>query len=786
MKKATSRYAKVACAATLALGMVASSFTFPSQPSLAENGEKKHLYIQDDIDLESEETVSVIVELTEMPEKVAVATAEKLGKKLSEKEAKEKVEVSHVAFEEALEEVSSEESEYVIEKTYETVFNGAALSLPANQVEDLLEVEGVKAIYSNDTVELIAPVEETSLDDVVEPLMANSLPHLGITDMHVDGVTGAGIKVGVLDTGIDYHHPDLTNAYKGGYDFVDGDDDPMEATYDDWLESGLPEFSASGRPYYTNHGTHVAGTIGGQADNDVDMAVLGVAPDADLYAYRVLGPYGSGLTSNVIAAIDQSVRDGMDVINLSLGASVNDPIYPTSIATNNASLAGVTVVNSAGNAGSGLGTVGSPGTAALPIGVGASDLPATITEFSSSYVLGEATLTGDLRVLATSFGADLAAFAHESYELVGAGLGYASDFETIDVEGKIAVISRGEITFNEKIANAKANGAIATIIYNHEPGQGHIPFYLGESHSYIPSFSLTYEQGSAIAEKLEEGSQVTFGDMSEMVAGGDRLADFSSRGPINVTAAIKPEIVAPGVSILSTVPSYTAGSEHVGNYDIAYARMSGTSMSAPHVTGVVALMLQANPDWTPADVKTRLMNTAVPLSQEYNVFEVGAGLIQPKDAVATDMMIQTTIDGLHLENDRLQLVDDLTGAISYGFVSTNDGNIRERESLRFTNSGETAKTFNVDVDFHTVNGTQEASANGIVAQTNTVVSVPAGKTVTNNVFFLGPKTAKQGLYGGYITYTNQDDDDEVYRVPFGAYVTPEAVEPYPVGRSFKE
>ncbi|MGL4797430.1 MAG: S8 family serine peptidase, partial [Paraclostridium sp.] len=157
--------------------------------------------------------------------------------------------------------------------------------------------------------------------------MENSKPHLGIDKLHEEGIKGKGMKVGVIDTGIDYNHPDLKDNYKGGYDFVDNDDSPMEATPEDWKASGLPEHHpVAGSSYYTSHGTHVSGTVAGTGKNtDSEFATTGIAPEADLYAYRVLGPYGTGYTTDILAAIEKSVEDGMDVINLSLGANTNDP-----------------------------------------------------------------------------------------------------------------------------------------------------------------------------------------------------------------------------------------------------------------------------------------------------------------------------------------------------------------------------------------------------------------------------------------------------------------------------
>ncbi|WP_239586669.1 S8 family serine peptidase [Shouchella xiaoxiensis] len=779
-------FSKPVSLVALSLCMVGSSFTGSPTLVKAEQDKSATLLLPDDFDLSSNEDVSIIVELEELPQKVALAVAEEEGTSLSEEDAQQAVDESQEIFMNELNEsvnpTSRSANPFTIEHTYTTIFNGVALTLPANKIAELAEYDEVKAIYNDEIVELIKPIEEKSVDEPIEALMADSIPYLGVNDLHIDGFTGEGIKIGVLDTGVDYNHPDLKSVYKGGYDFVDNDDDPMEATYEDWQASGLPEFNANGSSYYTSHGTHVAGTTNGTGENDSEYAVTGVAPDADLYAYRVLGPYGSGATSGVIAGIEQSVVDGMDVINLSLGSATNNPIAPTGIATNNAVLAGVTVVTSAGNSGrSGLYTIGAPGSAALPISVGASNVPLTIPEFSSSYSLGEEQLNGDLRLIAESYETNLEEFTDESFELVDVGLARVQDFADKEMDGKIAYSVRGELAFVDKIANAKASGAAGIIIYNNLPGTGHNPVYVGASRAYIPSFSLTYEQGKAIADLLQEGSTITFGDLSGTVTTGDLLADFSSRGPVNYTAAIKPEVVAPGVDVLSAVPSYIAGPEYIGDYEFSYRRSSGTSMASPHVAGIAALMLQADASLTPAEIKTKLMNTADRMSADYNVFEVGAGRVNPVAAIESTMMFQSTMDGLHVEDSLLTLVPDKTGAVSFGPVSTQPGNIRERHSLRITNSGPEAKSFSVNVSFEAVNGTLPAAASGMVLQTNSSITVPAGQTITNNAFLVSPKTTTQGLYGGYIIYTNKADQSEVYRVPFGTYVSQEAIADLPIG-----
>src|SRR5690606_34086004 len=164
------------------------------------------------------------------------------------------------------------------------------------------------------------PVQAYEVPQTYQPMTVEEMKKLKKEDFvwphafNSTSYTGKGVKVAVIDTGIDYEHPDLKTNYQSGYDLVDLDDDPMETLPGE----GIP----------TSHGTHVAGIIA--ADGDLK----GVAPDAEIYAYRALGPGGVGTSIQVIAALEQAVEDGVDVINLSLGNSVNGPDYPTSTAVN--------------------------------------------------------------------------------------------------------------------------------------------------------------------------------------------------------------------------------------------------------------------------------------------------------------------------------------------------------------------------------------------------------------------------------------------------------------------
>lgn len=414
----------------------------------------------------------------------------------------------------------------------------------------------------------------------------------GMYDENHRRLTGKGVKVGVIDTGIDYRHEDLRNSYGGGRDMVDGDGDPMETT-------GIGSAA-------TLHGTHVAGIIAANG------RIKGVAPEAVIYAYRALGPGGMGTTEQVIAAIEQAIKDKVDILNLSLGNNVNGPDLPLSEALNNAVEHGITAVTSSGNSGPNVWSVGSPGTAAKAISVGASTPTMKIPyiEIDGKQIR--------LEPLLGSVMWDL----DRTYELVDGGMGKPNQLK--HAEGKIVLIERGEITFSEKVMNAEKAGARAVIIYNNTKG----PF-LGnlDRNSEIPVMGISKSDGKELTQKIKEGYARV---RTNIIEEKDTIAEFSSRGPVTNSWEIKPDLLAPGVAILSTIPG-------------GYLSLQGTSMAAPHVAGACALIKQAHPDWRPEQIKAALMNYAKPLQKGdgefYKTYEQGAGRIQLKEAVEAEVLV---------------------------------------------------------------------------------------------------------------------------------------------------
>jgi subtilisin family serine protease len=759
--------------------------------------------ISSKINTSTTEPVRVIVEFKQVPAKIAVMQEQLAGNSTTLKEETSDVNDSHKQFRAFVEGLSqhkagvsvnavtaqtaaSEEdaensSDIQITNEYKNALNGVAMTLPGNMVERLLDSGLVSHVLSDEIVKL-DPIELGQVKQQSEQGEApkeNTIPLPGIDALHRDNIKGNGVKVGVLDTGIDYNHPDLTDVYKGfrkqegvdpskvapssvsGWDFVDNDADPMETTPDDWEKAGKPV--TPGHEYVTYHGTHVSGTIAAQSKAEVESPAQGVAPGVDLYVYRVLGPYGSGYSSGIVGGIDKSVSDGMKVINMSLGAPTNDPLSAEAIAVNNATLAGVTCVISAGNSGPEEWTLGSPGAAALPITVGASDFPMSIPVATAT--VGSETFT-NFKLLGKGYNDKVDTLLNKTYPVVFVGLGGADDVKDLDLHGKVALIARGTYALSEKIVNAQKAGAVAAIIYNNIDGD--IDNYLASDVGFIPTFRMSKADGERFKAAAENDS-ITFTNIGSTVTEGNHLAAFSSRGPVASSYDIKPDVVAPGVSVYSTYPEYIHSPEAGIDYSQAYARISGTSMASPHVAGIAALILQAHPDYKPADVKAALMNSADKLNGDYSVYEVGSGEVDVKEAVQSDISFKVqdstlTDDGF----GGLMTLYYEKGALTFGAAYKKDNSTNtSKRTIAVKNRGSQEKTFDISSEFIKPNtNVSDAGTNNVTVTTEPSVTVAAGASTNLTATINLPGSAELGRYEGYVNIVNHDNPSEHYRIPF--------------------
>ena len=436
--------------------------------------------------------------------------------------------------------------------------------------------------------------------------LQRSAPFVGTDIPRIDGIDGSGIRVAVIDTGVDFNHPDL---------FGWGEDGKVIGGFNFIHEGQLP-LDTNG------HGTQVAGVIA------ADGQVTGIAPKAKILAYKV-SENGEGVSSDLITrAIEKAIEDEADIINISLG--VNKTNSKIERAVNLALEKEIFVVVAAGNDGPGLKTIGSPGRNFGSVTVGA-----TYNNLTSSLV---ATLEIDEKpytVIPMVGSLKLEEPIRE--KIIFAGYGKIEDFQELDVKDAIVIVERGSnvegelLYFSIKEKNAANAGAKAVIVYNNSPG-----IFLGELiHEFIetgyapriPVVSIDREEGIEIIESITEKSQ----GVLQLFYNPDFVAHFSSRGPVS-PFYIKPEIVAPGAYINTT------------QNNAGYNFTSGTSYAAPHVSGAAALLLQKNPELHHHEIKSLLLTTVAPVSdaygQDFSIHEAGAGRLDIGNAYGAKLIIE--------------------------------------------------------------------------------------------------------------------------------------------------
>lgn len=503
-----------------------------------------------------------------------------------------------------------------------------------------------------------------------------ALPLLKVPDAwaQIGGVNnaGLGIRIGIIDTGIDFKHPGFQDGslpVPQGFPRANKDSDlaftnnkiivaRSYRTGNAAVDTSVPRDDAG-------HGTSVAMIAAGGSNTGPFGLITGVAPKAYLGNYKVFpNPAGGAPTDLILKAIDDAVADGMDVINLSLGLfpapRPSDDILVSAV--ENAMSAGVLVVIAAGNDGSDPNTISSPATAPSVISVGS--IP-NDRVFAGSIRAGNnapvAALPGDGRNSQVPISGPLTDVAQiDPTGLVCAALPAGS------LSGAIALVLRGVCTFEQKLNAAQQAGAIAAVIYTDASRPDAINMSVGQAS--LPALMVSYPDGVALKQQLSSGSVTATLDFSLGPVGVSpyRLSSFSSRGP-NTDNGIKPDLVAPGGSISTARPT------DAGSYSVA----SGTSFSTPMVTGAAALLKAARPGLTARQYRSLLINSASTLVTDSGavlpVEQEGAGLLN----------VLAAVNGTVAANP---------ASISFG-IAADDGSITK--TVRMTNVGATSDVFRI-------------------------------------------------------------------------------------------
>jgi minor extracellular serine protease Vpr len=635
--------------------------------------------------------------------------------------------------------------------SFNRLWHGVSVEVSPAQVGRLAALDGVTAVFPvlPATVGPLAPIQ---------PDMQTAIAMTGADIAQSElGLTGRGVRVAVMDTGVDYHHPDLGGCFgpgcrvETGWDFV-GD------FFNASTVLGTPELRAVWRninpdpdPDDCNgHGTHVAGIIGARPSNP--DGVRGVAPNVTFGAYRVFGCEGSTLADIMIAAMERALADDMDILNMSIGSAfMTWPQYPTAEAADRLVEAGMVVVASIGNSGTnGVYSAGAPGVGRNVIGVASIDN--THVNAYTFLVNPSGRRVPYLPMASTTAPPTVG----ESPEVVYVGRGCAVLNETTtppvptggdpylaDPAGKIALIDRGVCTFNEKYQRAVQAGAVGVIIANNAPGL----FTGGGIEDKGPfAIAISQEDGNAIKAQLQAG-RVTLTWTNVRVNApnptGGLASSFTSYG-LTAELDVKPDIAAPGGLIRSTFPLEKGG----------YQLLSGTSMAAPHVAGAAALFLEARPGTPPLVLREMLQNSADPVPF----------------ALARQFLAPVHIQGAGM----LDIDDSVRAAVrtSPGKIVLGEGN-GGTVTLTLFSSASTAVEYTLS-HVTAVATTGSANAPTFTIAPNTVtfsqntVLVPAGGTATVTATIRPGAYPNLTQYGGYIVLTPSTGTTatQILRVPY--------------------
>ncbi len=559
-----------------------------------------------------------------------------------------------------------------------------------------IEVIGATAVLQNSVLVLADDAQVASLRSMtgvigiekVTPLFRQtrtSVPFIGaprVWESSIPGLTGRGVRIGIIDSGIDYTHATfggsgkvddyLSNAgtviesgtfptekVAGGTDFAG---DNYDASGENGSPSPLPDPDPLD-PQASGHGTHVAaiaagygvldsgetfaGPYGVDSYRNIFRVGPGVAPEAILYAFKIFGRMGAtslvalGLDAAADPNGDGDTSDRMDVVNLSLGTHFATEAESGQYSGINRLVAlGCVVVVAAGNAGNTSYALGAPGSFPKTVTVANTYDDGAIS--STFSITAPVRLAGEYAMVEGVFTRPIAQGGILSAQLVQA-LPYSGCQDGNNglitnrtaLKGKIALMNRGTCFFVQKIREAQAAGAVAVVMVNNVDG---FPIPMGGSGDTsdikIPGVMISKANGNLIVRHLTAGVIVRLEPKAASVRPelADQIADSTSRGPVAFSSRLKPDIAAPG----SAIPSARAG------FGTESVRYTGTSMSAPHVSGAVALLRQRHPDWSAQEIKAVLMNTAARTANAdgiaYPESRTGSGRISVADAAGSTFL----------------------------------------------------------------------------------------------------------------------------------------------------
>jgi minor extracellular serine protease Vpr len=556
------------------------------------------------------------------------------------------------------------------------VANALMVRMPAGVAARVASLPGVKRVHA---VREFKPVLDHA---VVVHKITDAWNQIGLTH------AGLGIKIAMIDTGIDNTHPgfqDPSLAIPKGFPKTNQASDTtftnnkviVARSYAKAFFSTDPDLSARDDQ---GHGTATAMAAAGVLNSGAlsfgpQATIRGVAPEAYLGNYKVFG--SPGVTDfapedAILKAIDDAVADGMDIINLSLGDAVAvalDQDLEVS-AIQNATSLGAIVVVAAGNSGPDPHTIGSPANAPAAISVGASSnerlFNNTATVGGKAYQAIEGSGPAPSQPVTAGL-KDVAA-------LDGSGLA-CSTLKAGSLQGKVALILRGTCFFSDKLTNAQAAGAKGALVYTDAARPDAI--FMEVRSATLPAMMVSYSDGAEIKQRLAANPSFNATlDFSFKLwtVNPDQLAMFSAQGP-NVDASIKPEMVAVGQYVFTAAEKSNSKGEVYS--PSGYALLDGTSFSAPIVAGAAALLKEARPGLTVAEYRSLLIHSA------------GEGFVKPEFPARA----QQAGAGM-LDMSAALRATAAASPVSLSF-GAGTGDVQSSQKLTIFNVGQAAETFSI-------------------------------------------------------------------------------------------
>lgn len=448
---------------------------------------------------------------------------------------------------------------------------------------------------------------------------------------------GEGIKVAIIDTGIDVTHPCFSDAgYAPQTQLGDRRFTNNKVIAAKVFNNKTPSRNFTAQAIQS-HGTHVSGTVACNLNTTASVngvaipyALSGVAPRALLGNYNVFpDDVGNARSEDILNAMEAAAADGFDVGNMSLGGGSHGFQDLLTIGVDNLDQANMVFAVAAGNSGPGHFTIESPGSAARALAAGASTVPhfvGTPVTLATTPPSSFGAASGDFATVTADLTAPLGVV------LSGTSLSIAcSALAAGSLTGRIGLISRGTCTFSTKIRNAQNAGAVAVVVVNNVGGT---PIAMGQdgtaNQPTIPAYMVSLSDRPALITKngVSMTISVTQKYFLTSSANANIMAGFSSQGPTDVDFRVKPDVVAPGVNVLSSIPAAFCKAPP------CFAFFQGTSMATPHLAGSAAVVRQQHPDWSAAMVRSAVVNTAeqnvlknIPgTALQHDVNVIGSGL----------------------------------------------------------------------------------------------------------------------------------------------------------------